>query len=57
MNIKMAKGTQLREHILKIFDHLNTLEILDGEIYGESQIILSLNHYLTLLINLRSIII
>ena len=38
MNTKMAKGTLVREHVLKIFDHLNTLEILGGEIDGESQI-------------------
>ena len=38
MNTKMGKGTLVREHILKIFDHLNTREILGGEIGGESQI-------------------
>ena len=34
----MAKGTLVREHVLKIFDHLNTLEILGGEIDAKSQI-------------------
>ena len=34
----MAKGTLVREHVLKIFDHLNTLEIFGGEINAESQI-------------------
>ena len=38
MNTKMAEGTPVREHILKLFDHLTTLEILGGEIDGESQI-------------------
>ena len=38
MNTKMAEGTPVREHVLKIFDHLNTLEILGGEIDAESQI-------------------
>ena len=27
MNTKMAEGTPLREQVLKIFDHLNTLKI------------------------------
>ena len=38
MNTKMAEGTPVRDDVLKIFDHLNTLEILGGEINGESQI-------------------
>ena len=38
MNTKMAEETPLREHVLKIFYHLNTLEILGGEIDVESQI-------------------
>ena len=38
MNTKMAEGTPMREHVLKIFDHLNTLKILGGEIDAESQI-------------------
>ena len=38
MNTKMAEETPVRDHVLKIFDHLNTLEILGGEIDGESQI-------------------
>ena len=36
INTKMAEGTSVREHILKMFDHLNTLEILGGDIDGES---------------------
>ena len=36
MNTKMAKGTPVREYVLKMFDHLNTLEILGSEIDGES---------------------
>ena len=38
MNNKMAEKTLVRDHVLKIFDHLNTLEILGGEIDIESQI-------------------
>ena len=38
INIKMAEETLVRDHVLKIFDHLNTLEILGGEINAESQI-------------------
>ena len=38
MNTKMAEETLVRDHVLKIFDHLNTLEILGGEIDAESQI-------------------
>ena len=38
MNIKMAKGTLVRDHVWKIFDHLNTIEILSGEIDAQSQI-------------------
>ena len=34
----MAKETPMRDHVLKMFDHLNTLEILSGEIDAESQI-------------------
>ena len=32
MNTKMAEGTPVRDNILKLFDHLNTLENLGGEI-------------------------
>ena len=38
MNTNMAEGTSVRDNVLKMFDHLNTLEILDGEIDVESQI-------------------
>ena len=38
MNTKMAEGTLVKYHVLKMFDHLNTLEILGGEIDVESQI-------------------
>ena len=37
MNTKMVKKTLVREHVLKIFDYLKILEILDGEIDVESQ--------------------
>ena len=38
MNMKMVEGTLVREHILKMFGYLNTLEILGGEMDVESQI-------------------
>jgi hypothetical protein len=34
----MSEGTPVQEHLLKMFDHLNTLEILGAEIDGESQV-------------------
>ena len=36
ISTKIAKGTLAREHVLKIFDHLSTLEILDDETDAES---------------------
>ena len=38
MNTKIAEGTLVREYVFKMFDHLNTLEILGGEIDVECQI-------------------
>ena len=38
LNTKMAEGTPLRDHVLKMISHLNELEILGVEIDGESQI-------------------
>ena len=38
MNTTMVEEIPMRHHVLKIFDHLNTLEILGGEIDAESQI-------------------
>ena len=38
MNIKMAEGTPVRGHVLKMFDHLNALKIFDDDIDAESQI-------------------
>ena len=34
----MSEGTPVNDHLLKMFDHLNTLEILGAEIDGESQV-------------------
>ena len=36
-NTKMAKGTSVREHYLRMISHLNTLEVLGADIDGESQ--------------------
>ena len=38
LNTKMAEGTPVRDHVLKMIAHLNELEILRSEIDGESQI-------------------
>ena len=37
MNTSMAKGTFVRDHVLKMIDHLNELKILGVEINRESQ--------------------
>lgn len=38
MNTRMTEGTPVREHVLKMIDCLNTLEVLGAEIDGESQV-------------------
>ena len=38
LHTKMAKGTPVRDHVLKMISHLNELEILGAEIDGESQV-------------------
>jgi len=38
LKARMSKGTSVQEHLLKMFDHLNTLEILGAEIDCESQV-------------------
>ena len=38
LNSKMAQGTPIREHCLKMISYLNTLEILGADIDGESQV-------------------
>ena len=38
LNTKMAEGTLVRDHVLKMIGHLNELEILGAEIDGESQV-------------------
>ena len=35
---KMAEGTSVREHCLKMISNLNTLEVLGVDIDGESQV-------------------
>ena len=37
-NTKMAKGTSVREHCLRMIAYLNTLEVLGADIDGESQV-------------------
>ena len=37
LNTKMAQGTPVREHCLKMISYLNTMEILVVDIDGESQ--------------------
>ena len=36
MNTKMAQGTPIKEHCLKMIPYLNTLEVLGADINGES---------------------
>ena len=36
-NTKMAEGTSVKEHCLRMISHLNTLEVLGVDIDGESQ--------------------
>ena len=38
LNTKMAKGTPVWNHVLKMIAHLNELEILGAEIDGETQV-------------------
>ena len=38
LNTKMAEGTPVQDHVLKMISHLNELEILGAEIDGESQV-------------------
>ena len=38
LNNKMAEGTPIQEHVLKMISHLNELEILGAEIDGETQV-------------------
>ena len=38
LNIKMAEGTPVRNHVLKMIAHLNELEILGAKIDDESQV-------------------
>ena len=38
LNTKMAEGTPVRDHVLKMITHLNELEILGADIDGESQV-------------------
>ena len=37
LNTKIAEGTPVRDHVLKMIAHLNELEILGAEIDDESQ--------------------
>ena len=37
-NTKMAEGTSVREHCLRMISHLNTQEVLGADIDGESQV-------------------
>ena len=37
-NTKMAEGTSVREHCLRMIYNLNTLEVLGADIDGESQV-------------------
>ena len=38
LNTKMAEGSPVQEHVLKMISHLNELEILGAEVDGKTQI-------------------
>ena len=38
INTKMAEGTPVQEHVLKMISHLNELEVLGAEVDGETQV-------------------
>ena len=38
LNTKMAQGTLVREHCLKMISYLNTMEVLGADIDGKSQV-------------------
>ena len=38
LNKKMAEGTLVQDHVLKMISHLNELEVLGAEVDGETQI-------------------
>ncbi|XP_009799032.2 uncharacterized protein LOC107768834 [Nicotiana tabacum] len=38
LNIKMAEGSSIIDHVLKIMDLLNELEVLEAVIYKKSQV-------------------
>ena len=38
LNTKMAEGTPIQDHVLKMIAHLNELEILGAEINGETEV-------------------
>ena len=57
MNTTMAERTQVKEYVLKMFYHLNTLEILSGEIDVESQIDIIFESLPNFLISLSSIVV
>ena len=37
-NTKMAEGTPVQDHVLKMITHLKDLEILEAKIDGETQV-------------------
>ena len=38
LNTKMAEGSPVQEHVLKMISHLKELEVLGAEVDGETQI-------------------
>ena len=42
LNTKMAQGTSIREHCLKMISYMNTMEVLGADIDGESQVDMTL---------------
>ena len=50
MSTKMTDGTPVQDHVLKMMDSLNELDVLGAEIDAKSQLILSWSHCQTHLI-------
>ena len=56
-NIKMAEGTLVMKHCLRMISNLNTLEVLGADIDGEFQVDMNSSHYQNHSRNLKLIII
>lgn len=51
MSTKMSEGTPVHDHVLKMMDHFNMLEILGAKIDGQTQADIILESWLILSIS------